>query len=80
MTYNHQMQPCQKMCDTTANCTNVGPPIEGCQCENPLYVLDGGKCIHPDKCGCKYNGIYLSVCLFLFVYYKNHPFKNCYVI
>ncbi len=58
------MQPCQHMCDTTTNCTNVGPPIEGCQCENPLYVLDGGTCVHPVQCGCKYNGTYLSVCVY----------------
>ncbi len=61
------MQPCQKMCDTTANCISVGPPIEGCQCENPLHVLDGEKCIHPSQCGCTYNGTYLSVCLCLFI-------------
>ncbi len=67
MIYNHEMQPCQKMCDNLANCTNVGSPIAGCECENPLHVLDGEKCIQPDHCGCIYQGRYLSVCVYLLI-------------
>ncbi len=64
MIFNHQMQPCQKTCEDMANCTDTGPPIAGCQCRNPFFVLELGKCIHPDQCGCIYNGTYLSVCVF----------------
>ncbi len=81
MIYNHQMQPCQKMCDDMANCTNVGPPIEGCQCKNPIYVLDRGKCIHPDQCGCSYNGTYLSVsifiCIIMFIHLHLAHLSSC---
>ncbi len=76
MIYNHQMLPCQKMCDDVSICTNVGPPIEGCQCRNPLHVLEGGKCIHPDQCGCTYNGIYVSVCHILFICIISFLFLN----
>ncbi len=61
------MQPCQKMCDNLVNCTNVGAPIAGCECENLLHVRDGEKCIQPDHCGCTYQGRYLSVCVYLFI-------------
>ncbi len=64
MIFNHQMQPCQKRCEDMANCTDTGPPIAGCQCRNPFFVLELGKCIHPHQCGCIYNGTYLSVCVF----------------
>lgn len=58
------MNPCPRMCDGMNNCIDDGSPVEGCECQNPNYVLDGGKCVHPHQCGCTYDGGYLSVCIF----------------
>ncbi|KAH0631331.1 hypothetical protein JD844_005619 [Phrynosoma platyrhinos] len=55
-----QYMPCGSACPAT--CTNPDVPkncklpcMETCQCK-PGYVLDGGKCIPKDRCGCIYHG------------------------
>ena len=37
-----------------------GSCYEGCQCDDDL-VFDGIQCVSMDKCGCVYNGHYLTV-------------------
>ncbi|XP_075697035.1 IgGFc-binding protein-like [Rhinoderma darwinii] len=57
---NSEYKLCGKGCPLTCNDRAMGlscsdPCTETCQC-NEGFVLDGGKCIPKDKCGCIYNG------------------------
>ncbi|XP_066494907.1 IgGFc-binding protein-like [Tiliqua scincoides] len=57
---NSRYMACGSACPATCNDLNAPekchlPCIETCQCKLG-YVLDGGKCIPKDSCGCNYHG------------------------
>ncbi|KAJ6663734.1 hypothetical protein lerEdw1_009813 [Lerista edwardsae] len=57
---NSQYVACGSACPATCNDLNAPekchlPCLETCQCQSG-YVLDGGKCIPKDRCGCIYHG------------------------
>ncbi|XP_072011212.1 IgGFc-binding protein-like [Engystomops pustulosus] len=61
---NSHYELCTRTCEQT--CSGFSAPMkctdqcfEGCEC-NAGYLLDGDKCVAADKCGCAFNGRYLS--------------------
>ncbi|XP_069806404.1 IgGFc-binding protein-like [Dendropsophus ebraccatus] len=61
---NSHYELCTRICEQT--CSGLVVPMrctdqcfEGCECDTG-YVLDGDKCVTADRCGCVYNGRYLS--------------------
>ncbi|XP_066462519.1 IgGFc-binding protein-like [Eleutherodactylus coqui] len=62
---NSHYELCTRTCEQT--CAGLTAPLrctkqcfEGCACDTG-YMLDGEKCVTMDKCGCVYNGKYMSV-------------------
>ncbi|XP_075462775.1 IgGFc-binding protein-like [Ascaphus truei] len=62
---NSHYEVCTRTCDIT--CASITTPsscsdrcFEGCECD-PGYVFDGDRCVTMDRCGCMYNGRYLSL-------------------
>ncbi|KAM4703004.1 IgGFc-binding protein [Rhinophrynus dorsalis] len=61
---NSHFDLCTRTCDNT--CFSFTSPVtctsrcfEGCECDSG-FVFDGEKCVTMDKCGCVFNGRYLS--------------------
>ncbi|KAG8570025.1 hypothetical protein GDO81_014652 [Engystomops pustulosus] len=61
---NSHYELCTRTCEQT--CSGLTAPMkctnrcfEGCEC-NAGYVLDRDTCVTADKCGCAFNGKYLS--------------------
>ncbi|KAM4703005.1 IgGFc-binding protein-like [Rhinophrynus dorsalis] len=62
---NSHYEICTHSCDitcagitTSGSCSNKC--FEGCECDDG-YMFDGAKCVTINKCGCVYNGRYLSL-------------------
>ena len=64
MVYSPSASPCQPTC---VRLTPLEPcdhsPVEGCICQEGL-VMDGDRCVEPEECGCKEDGLYYSVSSF----------------
>ncbi|XP_072282847.1 IgGFc-binding protein-like [Pyxicephalus adspersus] len=65
---NSHYELCTRTCEQS--CSSLWAPskctercFEGCEC-NSGYILDGDTCVSTDKCGCMFNGRYLSVSTF----------------
>ncbi|OCT71128.1 IgGFc-binding protein [Xenopus laevis] len=62
---NHShYEVCTHTCDSSCAAIAVSGScsercFEGCECDNG-YMFDGQKCVPMEKCGCVYNGRYLS--------------------
>ncbi|KAM8927862.1 IgGFc-binding protein-like [Pelodytes ibericus] len=61
---NSHYELCTRTCQNT--CSGIASPMrctkrcfEGCEC-NAGFVFDGDSCVSMDKCGCTFNGRYLS--------------------
>lgn len=57
--YNHCGSSCQKTCfDNAINETcEANQCLEGCFCSGDKVMDDEGRCISPNECPCKENGI-----------------------
>lgn len=51
---------CMEVVRGTPNEGKSPIPVEGCYCKEG-YVMDAGKCVLPEECGCLYEGSYYSV-------------------
>ncbi|XP_034974623.2 IgGFc-binding protein-like [Zootoca vivipara] len=53
--------PCQDLC-LSSTFKHLCSPLcsEGCACDDG-YLWNGDKCVQPEQCGCKHNGLYYNV-------------------
>ena len=64
--YSICANPCQATCTTPGVDYSMCPEFcnEGCECVNGT-VLEGGRCIPQEQCGCEYGGSYHMVSSFV---------------